>query len=358
MSFWQTQPVTISKESTPKQILSKEALLEKINQELEKSPIKLDYVVYTQYDITLLETTLVFVNKHYVGSETSKLIYDASLLAYYLKDSLLIHFFPKGKTDRIVGCIIGKQCSLSLVGNEHQIIDVNFLCLEPRLRNLHLAPYLIGVLTKETVTRLNISLATYTIGSTIKSPCFGTKRMSHRPVHIKNLIEGGFMPGPETKYNAYTTYKKTEPFTYLHNQQNMDLPDLQALIDNYNKHTYDIYDKKPLSDIVANPSFHTFVFEKDLVCFYRLDTHNTKTGKSYRNGYLYISAFHSKEPAHVKLIFDSIAKHCNENNIIDMFTTTADTDINFVPGSGSLNYYFFNMDIPKIENDRNGLVTI
>jgi len=372
MSFWKTQPVNVIETSTHKQILSEEDLLTKIAADLEASKIKLDYTVYQTFTEKVISETLDFINNNYVGSETSQLIYSRPLLEYYLKDGLLIHFHAKGKTDKIVGSIIGKKRQLHLFNKTEQVIDVNFLCLIKNLRNLHLAPYLIGVLTKETVLRLNISLACYTIGADIKSPRFGSKSMYHRPVHLTNLMKEGFMPKPPPSNleRQFGPQKDTYPVTYLNNTRNgLDIDKLNSIVVNYFLKTYDIFDYKSLEEIFSNPYFHTFIFgdpsnPSDILTFYRIDILDPKTGGKYKNGYLYLNMVKSDEPSHIKKLFDSAAKYCSTNDVLDMFTLTdifKNMDYNkihFVNGTGALNYYMFNMTIPKIDNHKNGLITI
>jgi glycylpeptide N-tetradecanoyltransferase len=372
MSFWRTQPVNVIKNVDPQQILSEETLLAKVTSDISGSKIKLDYTVYDTFDEKVVSDTLEFINNNYVGSETSQLIYSKSLLEYFLKDSLLIHFHAKGKTDKIVGSIIGKKRQLHLLNKTENVIDVNFLCLIKNLRNLHLAPYLIGVLTKETVIRLNISLACYTIGADIKSPSFGSKQMYHRPAHLTNLRREGFLPKERspTLDKQYGPQKDTYPLTYINNNTSgLDVDALNTFVVEHYKQTYTVFDYKSLEEIFSNPYFHTFIFgsltnPSDILSFYRIDILDPQSKGKYKNGYLYINVVKSSSLAHIKKLFDSVATYCSENNILDMLTLT---DIfenidypkaNFVNGTGTLNYYMFNMDIPKIANHQNGLITI
>ena len=372
MSFWRSQPVNVIKTVAPKQILSEETLLAKVTSDILGSKIKLDYTVYETFNEEVIVETLEFINSNYVGSETSQLIYSKSLLEYFLKDSLLIHFHAKGKTDKIVGSIIGKKRQLHLFNKTEQVIDVNFLCLIKNLRNLHLAPYLIGVLTKETVLRLKISLACYTIGADIKSSSFGSKKMYHRPVHLANLRREGFLPKERSPNldRQYGPQKDTYELTYINNTTNgLDIDALNNIVVEHYKQTYSAFDYKSLEEIFSNPYFHTFIFgsldnPSDILSFYRIDILDPQNKGKYRNGYLYLNMVKSNSQAHIKKLFDSAAKYCSENNILDMFTLS---DIyegidypkaNFVNGTGALNYYMFNMDIPKIANHQNGLITI
>jgi len=369
MSFWSIQPLKIVTNSA-QPILSSDQLLLQIETELAKSKHKLDYTTFQSFDDKLIETALTFINENYVSSETSKLIYDAALLKYFLIDSILIFFYPKGKTDTIVGLIIGKRKRITIENNTHDMVDVNFLCLQKRLRNLHLAPYLIGVLTKETVLKLNISLAYYTIAAHINSPCFAKKQMYHRPINITQLVKGGFFKVPVSEYEKIYNDFQTEKTPVYNEYVTHELQQkLTKLINNYSKQTYKIYDDKSILDMLSSPAFHNFTFYEydepvDFVSFFKIESYNNKLDASYKNGYLFVVALKSQEPTHLKAIFDSIARYCLQNNILDVltltdiFVNTVYSKMQFIPGTGILNYYMFNMDMIPIENSKNGLVTI
>jgi len=372
MSFWSNQPLSINRTSV-QQILSSDQLLLKIDGDLEQSKLKLDYITHQTFTDELISTALDFINENYVGSEASKLVYSKELLQYFLIDSLLVFFYPKGKTEKLAGLIIGKRKTLQVKNDSYDLVDVNFLCILKKLRNLHLAPYLIGVLTKETVKQLRISLAYYTIGAKINSPCFAKKQMYHRPINIQQLIKGGFFKVPNANYEKiyndfqsekipyYVDYQKTLPTSVV--------TELTKLINTYSRNTYDIYDNKFLPDILRSKAFYNFVFFEneipvEFVSFFKIDSYNHKLADSYKNGYLFIVALKTQEPQDLKATFDSIAAYCLKNNLLDVLTlsdifmNTVYSKINFIPGTGLLNYYFFNMEMVPIDNQKNGLVTI
>jgi len=368
MSFWVKQPLNIN-DTSAKQILDGIQLLEKTNTIIKESKSKLDYTVAT-LDENTLNTAFDFINEHYSTSDSSRLLYSKQLLRYFLHDSLLIFFQPIGKSD-IVGLIVGKKKLIQIEQQEFSVIDVNFLCLKKKLRNISLAPFMIAVLTKESLTRLNISLAHYTISARINSPCFGKKQLYHRPINIAHLVNSGFfkvsIPNFERIYNTFTN--TTEPLYLNDIIPNKELiNNLDEIISLYNKKTYKIFDIKSIGSVLENPMFHSFAFwEQDTVCdfisIFRLDS-QAKTGDTYKNGYLYIVALKSQEPEHIEKIFNSVAKYCYEHKIVDMLTlsdlfpNTIYNQIKFTPGTGILNYYVFNMDMICIENSKNGLITI
>jgi hypothetical protein len=141
----------------------------------------------------------------------------------------------------------GKKKRIQIEQTEFSMIDVNFLCLKKKLRNLNLAPYMIAVLTKESVERLNISLAYYTISARINSPCFGKKQMYHRPISISHLVKSGFLKVSIPNFERiYNTFSDTLEPLYLNGiiPNKELLENLDEFISAYNKKTYSIYDNK------------------------------------------------------------------------------------------------------------------
>lgn len=374
MSFWSNQPVGVKKTGGPEQILAANDLLAKIETELAASKLKLEYRIVNEQDDDFRAKLLTFINMNYVGSSKSRLVYSDELFSYYLRGSLLLQFHPKGQPDKIIGLISGRPRALEIYGKGISAIDVNFLCLSPGLRSMHLAPYMIGVLTKESVARLGISLATYTVSNAINSPNFSTKKAIHRPVHIRSLVAGGFFAVDIQEYERkYNTFRRVVEVKHLHKIIDVEFTAaLEKQLLAYSRKTYDAFDYKSVADlteILASPAFHSFAFYQegqltDFLCFYRLDSQNLMTERSYRNGHLYISIFSDTRHSHVTALFDTVASHALKYNLLDLLTATDSMPIadlgsaRFLRGTGVLNYYLFNMTTLPVEPRRNGLVTI
>jgi hypothetical protein len=223
MSFWNAQPTTIDT-SDIRQNLSNEEALIKINSELEASRLKLEYVVYEGSDLstTLIKEVLEFINENYLRSGNVRTIYSESILRHYVKNSILLYFHSRGK---LVGMIIGKRKNLHIYDKVYNISEANFLCLTPKLRSLHLAPYIIGVLVRESVLKLNTSMAYYTIYAPIKSKPFGTKSFFYRKIKSK---VGNTIP---LKYTSGVA----DP---------LFAAELEQKLLTYAKETYSVYDHK------------------------------------------------------------------------------------------------------------------
>lgn len=390
MSFWEKQPVAVAAAPTTgiampkaKQILSADEVLEQITGELAGAKIKLDYRL-VQGITEELDLILEFINANYVGSGERRLSYSRSLLSYFLHDSLTVVFHMKGYADRIIGIICGRRLVLEISGSDPtNSLDVNFLCLVPRLRSMHLAPYMISVLKKASVERFGIAVANYTIGGTIKAPNFGRKQMFHRPIQIKTLVAAGFFSVDVEKYTkTYNTFTQGRAAQHIHKWIDRDLAiEMRELATTYYKTAYDIYEPLQVERILASPAFHTFIFRDpegkltDFVSFYRLDSVAADVeglregaappmGKGYRNGYLYAIALSDTRYSYIMTIMETVANQVLGLGILDLLTLSDILPVKdygafkFMRGTGVLNYYVGNMSIPAIENRRNGLVTI
>jgi hypothetical protein len=385
MSFWEKQPVAAAATTATKakQILPADELLERITGELDMAKIKLDYR-FVKGITEELDLILDFINANYVGSGERRLTYSRSLLSYFLHEAITVIFHMKGSPDRIIGIICGRRSVLEITGlGPTNSLDVNFLCLVPRLRSMHLAPYMISVLTKASVERFGVAVANYTIGSVIKAPNFGRKQMFHRPIQIKTLAASGFFSVDVEKYTkTYNTFTQGRAAQHIHKWIDRELSiEMRELATAYYKTAYDIYEPLPVERILVSPAFHTFIFRDpdgkltDFVSFYRLDSVAADVeglregaappvGKGYRNGYLYAIALSDTRNSYVMTIMETVANQVLGLGILDLLTLSDILPVKdygglkYMRGTGALNYYAFNMAMPPIENRRNGLVTI
>jgi len=371
MSFWERQPLAVAS-SAVRQILPADELLSRIAVELDRSKIKLDY--RTVIGVPEEPAVLEFINTNYLESAQARLQYSSSLVSFFLHDAITAIFHVKGAPERIIGIICGARTTLTVAGlGEVASLNVSFLCLTPKLRSMHLAPYMISVLTKECVERFNICVAHYTIGGVIKAPKFGRKQIYHRPLHIRSLVAGGFFDVDVKQYErVYNTFARVRPVQHIHSIGDEAVGPLATEMQNahavYSAKAYDVYEVPPFERILTSTAFHTFLFRDDagkltdFLTFYRLDSRGSRG--SYRNGYLYASVISDTRNLYLGTIVETVASHSMKFNVFDLLTV-ADVlpvkdygSLKFMKGTGSLNYYMFNMALPAVENKRNGLVAV
>lgn len=395
-SFWKTKPVVISEEKKEfNQILSNQDMLEIVINQINSSKLKLDYKLYSFEKIISkselltnqkLNEIVVFINNNYIsgGDDNDfKYIYTFDLLKLYCKDAVILEFYPKNNT-KIVGYIVGKRTKMLCFNKCSEFLEVNFLCLTTNLRNLKLAPFMINCLTKESIINYDIGIAHYTINSPIKSPYFSKKKFYHRMINIDNLIKCKFLNddsdsnGKNILKKVYNTFDYQETFDTEYNDdcviliKNSKQIHVESRIYNlykeYAKNTYDIYQEmslEELNEILDNKDFYNFLITDGqdatiaFISFFRLDT-NTNNG-TYKNGFYYKMFFRDNNV--IKDSLEFINEYIYKNNIFDVITFADHFDINFkqmkcVEGTGELKYYLFNYNFTKINNHKNGLITI
>jgi len=361
MSFWESQPVKISKKS--EEILTQDELLNKITKNLEDCNLKYN-VIFNPTDIKKTEI-LNFLNQNYVYKNDMTFIYSSSLFSYAIRDSIIIEFLSE---TTLIGTIIGLRKKITIKKEIFEITEVDFLSLSPAFRNLKLAPQMIQILTLESIKNFGIHRAYYTISNPIKSESFGTKRMIHLPINEKVLFECGFFSKPiaPPKFNNICKLK------YINGISNDGLAkDITYKLSEYSKKTYDIFDCKTQTDIqdmLANKSFHNFLFYNnnltDFVSLFEIESKNMEKQKSFRNGTLFAMFLSETNVCSISKILHSIASYCSKHNILDVITfgdifkVLDYKQLGCLNGSGILRYYMFNQSLPAIENTRNGLMTI
>jgi hypothetical protein len=396
-SFWKTKPVVISEEKKEfNQILSNQDMLEIVINQINSSKLKLDYKLYSFEKIISkselltnqkLNEIVVFINNNYIsgGDDNDfKYIYTFDLLKLYCKDAVILEFYPKNNT-KIVGYIIGKRTKLSYFDKSSEFLEVNFLCLITRLRNLKLAPYMINCLTKESIINYDIGSAHYTINSPIKSPYFSKKKFYHRMINIDHLINCKFVnDNSDSDSNGKNILKKVyNTFSYKLSSKNKKVVNINSTnkdlyinsiyekYKEYTGNTYDIYVNttlEELNDILDNNSFYNFVILNSydnleaFISFFRLDTSNNNG--IYKNGFYYKICFPNEANKTDKTDYlELVNEYIYKNEIFDVITFADHFDIDFkqmkcIKGTGELKYYLFNYNFRKIDNYKNGLITI
>jgi hypothetical protein len=414
-SFWANKPVRINKkEFTSNLIVSvDDTLLENTDNEIKMSKIQLDYDVILNPDDDCKNNLLKFINNNY-GDDKSNLVlqYSKNLLDYFINpDSLCIVFYSKGNKllhkynyDKMIGLIVAKKHNLVIRDDvlefkTYNCIDIDFLCLIKQLRNLHVSSFMINVVTKECMLQYDkqVPCAVYTVNKRLKVDNFCKKTYYHRPLQIENLlltdmldVNGGdnlnFEQTTKLLKKLYNTFSYTKDFFKNYNleyytkiQGTSDGKSTLELIHdnllNYNKVNHDIYEYKSRTDIekmLSNPVFHKFIIRNkggdivDFVCLYNLDTYNIKTKTSSRNGHFYSMFLHDNSSTYMSYVLEIISEYCYKNNVFDLLTIMNVLNVKpeeykfykLLRGSASLYYYVYNIEIPRIQSHKNGLVTI
>jgi len=375
-SYWENNPLKVSKKSKIKQILSNKDLLNHVQNHIDKHEFKIDYKVNDK-NISIKELCS-FININYIDKSGDTFVYTPDIIKYYIKNSLVISFYFKNK---IIGLIVGRKTLLNIIGKELNSVEVNFLSLIEKYRNKNITPLLISILTKEVVLNYDIGIAYYTLDCDIKCPHYNSKSFYHRFINIKNLFDCKFIKDDILKIDKYKkvfntfnykdTFKNQEIFYYnfKENSENSEISEniIKLVYDNlslFNNHKYDIYEIKSydyIKQTFLNESFHHFIFHqnfniKNYICICNIRTINISTFDIYRNAYIN-NIFYENNPNY---LIEYLSEFIHKKNIFDLITWndffTINDDISkATKGTGISKYYLFNMVSNKIESSKNGL---
>lgn len=318
----------------------------------------------------VLELLYDFFCKNYYIKEFFKWKYSIELFEYFIRDSLVIIFYlPEQNTNTkiITGCIVGKPLYIMHDTNyEFQMIskciDVNFLCVEHRLRGLGICRYLKNVLIKTTLEQdSNIQGALFTIGNNKEYNMYSQKQYYFKILNEELDID--FIP-ETTEINNQTIVNKDIQVKFYKTVK-IDEKLLKYIIDKLNdknRQSYSIFQMLnvvDLEDILDNPAFYKLFIMKDdkiigFVILYNLDLEYN--GVLIKNAFVYNYYFDECKSNNNTVLWKSIYKICKENEI-HMITSTSKI-YDFSSSSISLKYYDINLYLKEIDAEKNGLVTI
>lgn len=196
--FWDTQPVPRSYEGEAKSgPIDKPKTVEDIRDKPYNLPEGCEWFDVDLFNADDLEQVYQHLVKNYVEDDDNMFRFD------YSKEFLQWALTPPGyypdwilgvrltKTQKIVGFITGIPVHVML-DKEHKIkmAEINFLCVNKKLRAKRLAPVLIKEITRR-VNRRNMWQAVYTAGVVVPTP-LSRARYFHRSLNPQKLIEVNF----------------------------------------------------------------------------------------------------------------------------------------------------------------------
>lgn len=371
-TFWDTQPVAKLDESTRSrgEIIMPKKEREEIRQEPYTLPELFEWVNMDINDEKESEEIVKYVNANYVRDNKFKLNYSIDILKWYLnKNSTSLALGVKLKSkDLLVGFISGKVTRTQVNRHELDLVEVNFLSVNKKLRKKRLA----AILIKEIIRRYELKgyyQGFYTGERKIMRPIF-TSKYYHRAINVKKLVQTEF-----TKVSTDTTItiKDMERVHRLpskptnKNFKKMREKDIEGAhevlceyLERYSLHP--IFSVEEFKDhFYGNECITSYVLldnneeVTNFISYYKLPSTNIKTKMDINNGYLYYYASITETP--YRLIKDIMIVAKKEG--MDVFTmqdvlenTTVINELDFSEGTGELYYYLYNwkcIDMTNIE---------
>lgn len=277
--------------------------------------------------------------------------------------------------NEIVGFISGVVGKYQVKSEKLDMIDINFLCIHPQLRGRNIAPLLIQEIRNRFKSN-GFNYAFFTTDRYIPQP-FSTVKYYHRALNPKKLIDIGFIkPDDNTNdeeiINTYKLPSKTSNESgQFKKMEEKHLNDAFYLLNEYFKKysfhpifTFDEFKRR----FYNNPIVSSYVVEEyddhgsyvvDFISYYKtsmkVSGEKNKKNKFVDIGYLYY--YTSLDETSYRLIRDIMIMAYNEKidvlNAFDvMENSTILSELNFLPGTGTLHYYFYDWKIRPLLNNQ------
>lgn len=369
--FWSTQPVKKLNEIT-----YIDGEIEHKNKEdiLTESGLLIDGFEWSSInfdnDSDIKELT-EFLDKHYIDDKPNnfRLHYSANLLKWMYQNTNYLCVAVRYKSDTnnsIVGIICGKVVKMQLNKNAMDVVNINLLCIHPKLRQKRLVPRLI----KEITRQFNLKgyfHGIYTATTYLPTPVT-TVKSSHRPLNIEKLVSTGFTRLPNElsieQLKAMVAIKGANSKGFVkmgpvHLEASYDL--FNQYMKKYNYHP--IYTLKEFEHTFINNEFVTsYVMEDnngnviDFVSYRTLKYRVINSADDFIN-VAYLFYYTSINTTHYKLVNELL--YVARDNHIDVFTAydimeneSILRELGFEEGSGILHYYLYNWKTKPLKNNQ------
>lgn len=358
--FWSTQPVKKFSESVG---IDQQIKTFDINNTETELPKEFKWDVITDYS----ELT-GFLNKYYVEDSKNqfRLNYQNKMMEFIYNNTTNVLLCVRLVTNNvIVATICGKVVKTQINKNKVDNVEINFLCVHPKLRNKKLTPVLVSEIQRR-FTLLGFQEGMFVSRNIIPTPVI-TAKYYHKIINPKVLVETGFIRLDQSTNlkNVKNSHKMPDNFynknfkkaTENHIDQMFDL--FQQYMSKYNMHP--IYTIDEFKNHFMNENVTCYVIEKDnkvvdFISYITMQTEVLQNNSKYkfiRRAYLYY--YTATNETLYSLLKDMLI--VARNSSIDVFdaldimeNTSALTDLGFDEGTGISNYYLYNRKIKNIKN--------
>lgn len=339
-SFWKDKPVGVGKDNSP---ISINLLTHLRSYELSK-----EYTIGRIESEDDLKEVVDLLSDHYFSTPNYdlKIVYPKSFLKWHIfnqnegkNDCVVIKY-----NERVIGFVHGKSVLMKINTKLINVLGINFLCVHKDHRKKSIANVLIEEITKKGLLKgLNVGIFT---GSKELPFKFCECRIFHRPLNITKLIDINYL-SKKIYFNnpEYYIIPPKKRFG-LRRMKIEDLNEVSQLIKS-TKNISEVFTIGQLEDIFfSDNKIQSFVLEnrsiREFFSFYEIET-VYKNGTRIRTAFLYY--WFSKEPQ--SMIQDCVFV-CKEQGY-DLFNALSIGDNfkflggnGFLPGTGKINYYFYN----------------
>jgi len=377
--FWKNQPIEDINSIEPGKIINKPIEIKTVA-DVQKEPYSLpegyEWHTFNLNDETDLNLIYSFLLEYYVNNPiaTKRFHYSKELLKWFLISEYNDLILGVKYKNKIYATICGIPISVRILDQNIKMVEINFLCIHPRLRNKRLSPVLIKEVTRRTNLH-NIWQAFYTTSLDLPNNLFeGT--YYHRFINYPKLLDLqiSFVDKLDLKLGT-KLYKTINNLTI--NLRLLEEKDCKDCWDKFNK----FHEKFKISASFNEDEFknhflpklsakviYSYVVENDtgitdFISFFDLST-QVRGHPKYDNlkvayGYYY---FYFNTPLET-LVSNSLLLLKNEGfellNYLDQYDNQSFFDkLKFKKGTASMNFNFFNWICPPVKNNEVALIMI
>lgn len=372
--FWSTQPVPSLGEK-----ITIDGKITDFNDEPKKIPYQLpDGYEWVEFDMKNnldIEKVFKFLDKYY--KPTKGLFvpsYSNEFFEWYFGNKLTnnLCFGVKVKeNDILVSFISGVSNKYQVNREKLDVIEVNFMCIHPKLRGKRLSPVLIKELTRRSRIE-GFKHGFYVTVNYLPKP-FYTYKFYHRALNPKILVNSGFIKLEDNislkmmkqtywlpeKSDFYDTDNELGQTKFLkmedeHLEEAYEV--LNNYLDKYNFHEiftfedfcHKFHNNNIVTSYVLTDSNETVV---DFISYCKIPYKPVKKDNNYdkiNSGYLYYYTSNYETPYRLikNMLIVARDEHLsvfNCNNIME--NNDILRELNFVEGGSKLNYYLYNWKV-------------
>lgn len=244
--------------------------------------------------------------------------------------------------------------------------EVNFLCIHPKLRSHHLAPLLIGEVTRRIGLR-NVWTSVYTTGTQITKPLVITT-FYHRPLNIKKLVDHRFTGmKPGVSISSMTRLYSLPDISRT--WRRFEEKDVQRCFEIFTQQRYSLMPVftmeefqhwlLPRQGVISSHVLETNDQITDFLSYYLLKTTVIGTSTDILSAYSYYSG--TTTLTRKEMMEDALILAKTEG--CDVFTSMDAThneewlkSLRFIIGTGRSHYYIYNWQCREIPPGEVGLI--
>ena len=268
------------------------------------------------------------------------------------------------RSEKLIGIIISMPKEIVINGNMFCAPEINFLCLDKKLRNKRF----VNMVIKQIERRLNligVKKAIYTTGLNLPKSIFSCNYY-HYPINKHKLIAFGYLSifNKFRKLQTHTTLELKSQFTKKSKKINYKI--LRKKLNFFKSYRYFktsdyLYWFKTLPGVIYFIDFENFypTLEQEIFIFYSLPS---KFVNKKKNIFLYgVYVFYKTNVflnKNISTLITKISERLGFDiiNILEFDENKKKlSKINFVKGTGKLNYHIFNYKEHKVNWKQNGL---